>query len=89
VKEEKKVCQEIVENKVSKENKDIWVFQEMPVKKVSLENLEDRESPVSQDFQENQEDLVILVCKEKWEIKVSLENREIRGKEVKGGQQVL
>lgn len=61
MKEEKKVCQEIVENKVSKENKDIWVFQEMPVKKVSLENLEDRESPVSQDFQENQEDLVILV----------------------------
>jgi hypothetical protein len=56
---------------------------------VSLENLEDQESPVSQDFQENQEDRVILVYLVKWEIKVFQENREIRVKEVKGGQQVL
>jgi hypothetical protein len=59
------------------------------VKKVNLENLEDQESPVSQDFQENLEDLVILVCREKWEIKVSLENLVIRVKEVKGGLLVL
>jgi hypothetical protein len=34
VSEAKKVCQEIVESKVSKVNRDTWVFQEMPVKKV-------------------------------------------------------
>ncbi len=63
--EEKKDCQETEENKVSKVNKDIWALLEMSVKKVSLENPEDQENPVSQDYQENLEDPVILVCREK------------------------
>ena len=61
MKEEKKVCQEIGENRVSKENRDIWVFQEMPVKKENKVNKEELESQVSQDLLENQEDLAILV----------------------------
>jgi hypothetical protein len=61
VSEAKKVCQEIVENKVSKESRDIWVFQEMPVKKVSLGSKEGLENLVSLDLLESQEDQVILV----------------------------
>jgi len=61
VKEEKKVYQEIGENKVSKESRDIWVFQEMLVKKENKENMEGLENLVSQDLLESQEDQVILV----------------------------
>jgi hypothetical protein len=61
VKEEKKDCQEIGENKVSKGNRDIWEFQEMPVKKVSLGSREGLENLVSLDLLESQEDQVILV----------------------------
>jgi len=85
VSEAKKVCLEIEENRVSKENKDIWVFQEMLVKKESKENKEGLESPVSQDFLENQEDQVILDYLVKWEIKVFQENQVIKVKEVKEG----
>ena len=61
VSEAKKGCQEIGENKVSKENKDIWVFLEMPVKKVSLGSKEGLENLVSLDLLGKQEDQVILV----------------------------
>lgn len=61
VKEEKKDCQEIGENKVSKVNRDTWVFLEMPVKKVSLGSKEGLENLVSLDLLESQEDQVILV----------------------------
>ena len=59
--EAKKVCQEIGENKVSKVNRDTWVFLEMPVKKVSLGSKEGLENLVSLDLPESQEDQVILV----------------------------
>jgi hypothetical protein len=62
---ERKGCQEIGENKVSKESRDIWVFQEMPVKKVSLGSKEGLENPVSQDSLAKQGDPVILVCRVK------------------------
>ncbi len=58
---ERKVYQEIGENKVSKENRDIWVFQEMPVKKVSLGSKGELENLGSQDLLVKQEDLEILV----------------------------
>jgi hypothetical protein len=58
---ERKVCQEIGENKVSKESRDIWVFQEMPVKKENKVNKEGLESQVSQDLLVKQVDQVILV----------------------------
>jgi hypothetical protein len=61
VRGERKVYQEIVENKVNKESRDIWVFQEMPVKKVSLGSKGELESQVSRDSQVKQEDLEILV----------------------------
>jgi len=61
VSEAKKVCQEIGENKVSKVNRDTWVFLEMPVKKVSLGSKEGLENLVSLDLPESQEDQVILV----------------------------
>jgi hypothetical protein len=61
VKEEKKDCQEIGENKVSKVNKGIWVFQEMLVKKVSLVSKEGLENLVSLDLLAKQGDPVILV----------------------------
>jgi hypothetical protein len=61
VKEEKKVYQEIGENKVSKESRDTWVFLEMPVKKENKVNREGLENLVSLDLLESQEDQVILV----------------------------
>jgi hypothetical protein len=61
VKEEKKDCQEIVENKVSKVNRGIWVFLEMLVKKENKVNKEGLENPVSQDSLVKQGDPVILV----------------------------
>ena len=61
MKEEKKVCQEIVENKVSKENRDTWVFQEMLVKKENKVSKEGLENLVSLDLLAKQGDPVILV----------------------------
>jgi hypothetical protein len=61
VKEEKKDYQEIGENKVSKENRDIWVFQEMPVKKENKVSKEGLENLVSLDLLAKQGDPVILV----------------------------
>ena len=60
MKEEKKDCQEIGENKASKVSRDIWVFQEMQVKKENRVRLEKLVSPVSLDFLVKQEDQVIL-----------------------------
>jgi hypothetical protein len=80
---EKKDYQEIEENKVNKVSRDIWVFQEMLVKKVNLENLEEQVNLENLDFQENLEDLVILVYLVKWEIKVFLASLEIKVKEEK------
>jgi hypothetical protein len=61
VSEAKKVCQEIGENKVSKVNRDTWVFPEMPVKKENKVSKEELENLVSLDLLESQEDQVILV----------------------------
>jgi hypothetical protein len=61
VSEAKKVCQEIGENKVSKVNRDTWVFPEMPVKKENKVNKEGLVNLVSLDLLESQEDQVILV----------------------------
>ena len=85
MKEEKKVCQEIGENKVSKVNRDTWVFLEMPVKRENKVSKGELESQVSQDLQVKQVDQVILVYPVKLEIKVFLENRVIRAKGVNGG----
>lgn len=65
VREVKKGCQEIEENKANKANRDIWVFQEMPVKKENKANKEELENLVSLDFLVKQEDPEILVCRAK------------------------
>ena len=58
---ERKVCREIEENKVSKVNRDIWVFLEMPVKKENKVSKEGLENLASQDLLVKQGDQVILV----------------------------